>query len=151
MGYPLPTVRRVEATIDLSVPSARAIGAFLDPAALASWWRVERSLIEPRPGGLFAVTWAVKPTGFGYMTTGVIGALDPERSLRIDHYTYFHPERPILGPMTLTVDARDGGSGCRLTVVQDGYRDGEHWDWYHAAVEGAWPRVLEDIKRHLET
>lgn len=72
--------------------------------------------------------------------------------LRLDHYTYFHPERAILGPMTLTLEAsarHEGGS--RMRVTQEGYQDGADWDGYYEAVRHAWPQVGREIVRYLET
>ena len=108
------------------------------------------SLVEPKVGGTFAVAWNITTAGFGFVTTGVIGALEPERVLRMDSYTYFHPERPIFGGMTLLVEARREGTGSVLRVVQEGYRDGADWDWHHDAVTSAWPKVVQAVKRYVE-
>jgi hypothetical protein len=144
-------MRSVHAEIHVPCSSERAIRAFLDPADLAGWWGVERSLVEPEIGGLFAVAWGVTPAGFGYVTTGVIGAIEHGSLLRIDRYTYFHPERPILGPMALVVRASASGSGALLSVDQTGYRDGPDWDWYYEAVRSAWPEVVSRIAGYLAT
>jgi hypothetical protein len=34
-------------------------------------------------------------------------------------------------------------------VTQDGYREGEAWDWYYEAVLKAWPSALEGLKKYL--
>jgi hypothetical protein len=143
-------MRSVEASIEVSSEPRPLIAAFLAHEALASWWGVERSFVEPRVGGTFAVAWKITDAGFGFVTTGVIGALDLDHALRIDSYTYFHPERPIFGGMTLHVEARRAGSGSVLRVRQDGYRDGPDWDWYHDAVTSAWPKVVQEVKRYVE-
>jgi uncharacterized protein YndB with AHSA1/START domain len=142
-------MRSVKAEIEVRATPERGIAAFLEEEALRGWWGVERCLVEPRPGGLFAVAWRITESGFGYVTTGVIEELETRR-LRIGHYTYFHPERPILGPMSLTVEAEPRSGGSRLFVTQDGYRQGGDWDWYHDVVSAAWPRVLQDVAAWLE-
>jgi hypothetical protein len=142
-------MRNVRAEVEVQTTVDRAIAAFLDSRALGAWWGVERALVEKKVGGVFAIAWAIAENGFGYLTTGTIGAL-AEGHLRIDHYTYFHPQRSILGPMTLSVEARPRASGVLLSVTQAGYQTGSDWDWYYDAVHGAWPRVVKDVARYLE-
>jgi uncharacterized protein YndB with AHSA1/START domain len=144
-------MRKVQVEFEVRAMPERVILAFLELEALRAWWRVERALVEPKVGGVYALAWGITDQGFQYVTTGILGALDPARLLRIDHYTYFHPERDILGPMTLTVEAEprvDGHAVMRIT--QDGYQRGSDWDWYYEAVRQAWPQVGKDIVRYLE-
>jgi hypothetical protein len=133
-------MRKVQASLE-SPRADAAIRAFLDLDALRGWWGVEKALVEPRPGGLWAVSWQ-KNT---YVSTGRIEVLEPAR-LVIGNYVYFNPERPVLGPMTLTV----ASSGKEATVTQDGYRDGPDWDWYYESVRVAWPQVMPSLKAWLE-
>ncbi len=143
-------MRTVQAHIAVDASRQRALQAFLDPADLLGWWGVERALVEPRGGGVYALAWGVTPHGFRYVVTGVIRVYDPDHELRIEQYTYFNPERPILGPMRLTVtaDARETG-GSNVKVIQDGYRDGSDWDWYFEAVRAAWPVALRSLQDYL--
>jgi len=91
--------RAVEAELALHVTPRRVLTAFLDPSDLRGWWGVERALVEPRIGGLYALAWGITAQGFRYASTGIVGRYVPDRVLGITHYTYFNPERPILGPM----------------------------------------------------
>jgi uncharacterized protein YndB with AHSA1/START domain len=144
-------MRSVRAEAEVRATPERAIDAFLRIDALRAWWGVERGLVEPHPGGLFALAWKITEHGFGFVTTGVIEELDPQRRLVIGRYTYFHPERSILGPMTLTVEAEPRSPRSTLVrVTQDGYRDGADWDWYHDSVRVAWPQVVTDVAAYLE-
>lgn len=144
-------MRTVQADIELAVAPEQAIQTFLDVPALQAWWGVERALVQPCEGGLYALTWNVSEAGFGFVTTGIIVDLDPAARLRIEKYTYFNPTRDILGPMTLDMEALPGGEGrTLLRVTQDGYREGADWDWYYASVLEAWPVVLDSIKAYLE-
>ncbi|HNT20823.1 MAG TPA: hypothetical protein PKL70_10385 [Saprospiraceae bacterium] len=52
--------------------------------------------------------------------------------------------------MSLTMRAKDLGGTTELYLCQDGYRDGEDWDWYYQAVREAWPKVLVTLKQYLE-
>lgn len=144
-------MRKVTAEFEVRAMPERVIAAFLEFDALRAWWRVERALVEPKVGGVYALAWGITERGFQYVTTGIVGALDLACFLRIDHYTYFHPERSILGPMTLTVEAAplvDRRAVMRIT--QDGYQMGSDWDWYYEAVRQAWPQVGKDVVRYLE-
>ena len=144
-------MRKVEIEVPVNAPSDCVINALLEPSALRAWWHVERAFVEPKVGGTYAVAWGVTPAGFQYVTTGLITALERNRLLTLDHYTYFHPEREILGAMRLVVEAESNGQGGSiLRITQDGYQTGRDWDWYYEAVRQAWPVVGRDIAAYCE-
>lgn len=97
-------MRRVETTVRVEAPPETLIRAFIDVKAMGQWWGVDRGLVEPREGGAWALAWERSLGGFRYVTTGRIMSLDPGRRICIAELVYFSPERPVLGPMTLTVE-----------------------------------------------
>lgn len=127
-----------------------AIRAFVDLDAMKQWWHVERGLVESRTGGIWALAWERSEHGFKYVITGRIALLEPQR-LVITEMLYFNPERPIFGPMSLTVEAAPAADACELTIKQDGYGDGPDWDWYYKVVSWAWPEVAKELKEFLES
>jgi uncharacterized protein YndB with AHSA1/START domain len=144
-------MRKVEVNIDIDTQPDRIIQAFTDPEMLKSWWDVERALIEKRPGGLYSVAWQISDKGFKYVSTGIIKEYLRDSVLEIENFAYFNPERPILGPMSLTVKAKKkSDTVSALYLCQDGYQNGEDWDWYYGAVQNAWPIVLSTLKEYLE-
>lgn len=146
-------MRKVEVHIEIAASPERVIRAFTDPEMLRGWWGVERAFIEPREGGTFLVVWGVSDKGFQYVTSGVIKCYEPDRLIGIDNYTYLNPERPILGGLSLLVQARPSATGSSVYLCQDGYQENghdEHWDWYYKVVEDAWPMVTRTLKTYLE-
>ena len=142
-------VRTVHANVTVPVPAARALRAFLDEGDLQAWWGVERLLVDPRPGGAYALTWGVSSAGFRYVTTGVIQRYQPESLLEIGNYTYFAADRAILGPMQLRVVATAHPLGTCIDLTQDGYGYSGDWDWYYDSVLAAWPVALAMYAQHL--
>ena len=143
-------MRKVEVAIDLNCSAQKAFNAFIDQDQLKEWWRVERSLIETKPGGVYSLAWNVTTHGFQYISTGLITVFEPGRELFIDHFVYFNPEKSILGPTYLSVKLENDSPFTKLKLVQGGYQDGEDWNWFYKAVKNAWPKVLEDLKIFLE-
>ena len=143
-------MRAVETKINIRTTPEAALQAFLQLNALKDWWHVERGLVEPRVGGVWAFAWERSEQGFKYVITGRITSLDPARRLVISDMLYFNPDRPVFGPMTLTVEAAPAELGSVLTIRQEGYRDGEDWDWYYKVVSWAWPEVAKELKVFLE-
>jgi len=143
-------MRTVEATAQIATTRERAIQAFLQLDALRDWWHVDRGLVAPCEGGIWAFAWERSEHGFKYVITGRITALDPARRLVISDMLYFNPERPVLGPMSLTVEAVPFENGCRLTVRQEVTGEGGDWDWYYKVLNWAWPEVLKELKEYLE-
>lgn len=60
------------------------------------------------------------------------------------------PERPFLGSMGLTVRAVKNDGLTNVYLCQDGYQEGDDWDWYYQAVKEAWPNVMQEFKKYLE-
>jgi uncharacterized protein YndB with AHSA1/START domain len=144
-------MRAVKASIGIAVAPAIAIQAFLDLEAIKKWWHVDRGVLEPRAGGVWAFAWERSEHGFKYVITGRIKTLEQGKRLVITEMLYFNPDRPIFGPMALMVEAVPAAQGCVLTITQDGYGDGPEWDWYYKVVSWAWPEVAKEIKDFLET
>lgn len=142
--------RKVELRILIKATPQDVISAFLDPVKLAGWWHTERTLIEPKVDGMYTLAWLVSEKGIAYTSTGIIRSLRPGKELIIEKYTYLSPDRPVLGPMRLSIRTRETQEGCEVHLCQEGYQEGADWDWYYAAVQDAWPKVVETLKEYLE-
>lgn len=143
-------MRKVENTIDIATSPEHIIKAFTDFDMLRNWWGVEQCLVEEREGGIYALAWNVTEQGFGYISAGIISKYHPLETLEIGQFTYFNPLRPILGPMRLIVQCKSKDTGTECYLCQDGYQEGVDWNWYHDAVQQAWPVVLKNLKSYLE-
>jgi uncharacterized protein YndB with AHSA1/START domain len=144
-------MRKVEVNATIHAAPPAIINAFIDPEKLRAWWQVDRALIVDKPGGLYTLAWGITDKGFGYVSSGLINQYDPESMLVIENLVYMNPEKPLLGPMTLTVKATGSRDGAELYLCQDGYGEGPHWDWYYEAVKHAWPVVIQSLKAYLES
>ena len=143
-------MRKVEVTSVIKTDPQKIIAAFTEPEMLREWWGVERSLIEKKEGGIYTLAWSISNNGFGYVSTGVISEYDPKDTLTISNFVYLNPEKPFLGPMSLSIKSKAAASGAEIYLCQDGYREGTEWDWYYEAVKNAWPAVLGNLKTYLE-
>lgn len=143
-------MRKVEVAIDIDTASSRVISAFTDPNMLRDWWEVERTCIQTKEGGVYVLAWRISDSGFGFLATGIIKEYHPETILAIDNFVYMNPEKELLGPMTLTIRARQFNKGSSVYICQDGYQEGKDWDWYYNAVKEAWPVVAQTLKTYLE-
>jgi uncharacterized protein YndB with AHSA1/START domain len=143
-------MKKVEASIEVEVSSQQAMDAFLSPEHLKAWWGVERSFIELKVGGIYALAWQISDAGIKYISTGVIKEYQPPSRLVIEKWVYFNPEKPIMGPLELSFNIEPAGTHSKISVCQAGYREGEHWQWYYDAVVLAWPMVLKELKKYLE-
>lgn len=143
-------MRKVEVKIHIKTKPENVIKAFIDPDMLNDWWGVERCLIESRIGGVYTIAWDVKESGMGYVSTGFIEKYDPSGELEISNFVYLNPEKPFLGPMKLTVSAKEKNGITEVYLCQDRYQNGEVWDWYYEAVREAWPEVMKSFKNYLE-
>ena len=143
-------MRKVEVTTGIQTTPEKVIAAFVEFDMLRQWWLVERALIQKNRGGAYTLAWNISDKGIGYVATGIVKEYDPGATLVVDNFTYLNPERSILGPMTLTVNAFEKSGRTEIFLCQDGYRHGTDWDWYYEAVRQSWPAVLKTLKEYLE-
>jgi hypothetical protein len=143
-------MKKVESKIEIKSSAEDTLNAFIEVDSLKQWWEVERALIEKRNGGIYALAWDISEAGFKYISSGIINSYKPADHLYIENYLYFNPDKPIFGPMSLKVEVKEKGDWTELYLCQDGYREGNDWNWYYEAVKQAWPIVLQNLKKFLE-
>jgi uncharacterized protein YndB with AHSA1/START domain len=143
-------MRKVEVKLEIKTAPDKVIDAFTQFDLLKQWWGVERSLIEKRNGGVYALAWNISGAGFKYISSGIINSYTPADHLYIDNFLYFNPEKSILGPMSLKIEVKEKRNATELYLCQDGYKDGDDWNWYYEAVKKAWPAALQELKKFLE-
>lgn len=145
-------MKRVEASIELSMAPQDVMNAFILHEHLKAWWGVYRSLIELKPGGVYSLVWQNKEQCIEYVSTGLVKEYLPACQLKIEKLVYINPQRSILGPMELLIlTTPEDNYTTQLTVVQSGYQRGRDWDWLYEAVKLAWPDVLRQVKNYLES
>jgi uncharacterized protein YndB with AHSA1/START domain len=143
-------MRKVEVIENIKAKPEAVIAAFTDAEMLREWWGVQRTFIDKRPGGLYLLAWNISDQGFGFISTGTIKEYQDDTAFTVDNFVYLHPDKPILGCMTLTVKVREKNNETELYLCQDGYQNGTEWDWYYEAVKQAWPTVIKTLKNYLE-
>lgn len=143
-------MRSVTNSVAINANQEKVFSAFLKPKMLRDWWGVERTFIETKAGGNYAMVWGISKTGFSYITTGVLEEFEPSTSILISNFLYFHPKKPVLGPSKLKIEIDGDGEESLLTVIQYEFQEGEHWDWYFNVVKNSWPGVLVNLKNYLE-
>jgi uncharacterized protein YndB with AHSA1/START domain len=143
-------MRKVEAGIEINASSSKVFDAFTLPELLQGWWGVERCLVEKKQGGLYSLAWGISKKGFHYVSTGIITVYIPGKELLIDHFVYFNPEKPILGPTYLRIHLTENNGTTSLLLTQGNYQSGGEWDWFYESVLDVWPKVLMELKKFIE-
>ena len=144
-------MRLVAASIDIQSKPEKVLQAFVRQEHLGRWWGVARSLIEPKPGGLYTLAWEISSSGMKYVSSGIISEFIPGEYLMIKNFVYLNSEKQILGPMELEIDLIPVDENVtKVGVVQSGYQFGGDWDWYYNSVVQGWPATLELLKNYLE-
>lgn len=138
--------RTVEATRLIPASPDEVLKAFLDDGDLKAWWKVSRSLVEPKEGGVWSITWddwGKEKTQHAWF--GEIDVLTPGRLL-ISRLVMMEPGMPLFGPMQLEITVEPAGRGTSLTVTHRGYHHGDHWDEIYELVVNGWDHVLGDLE-----
>lgn len=142
--------RKVSCSVHIRASAEQVWRAFLDPEQMKQWWGTAPGLVEERKGGVWALAWGNAEQGYRNVVSGVLRVYHPGKRMRIDPLVYFNPERPVLGPMRLTISVREKDGRTRVSVRQEGYGEGPDWDWYYEAVVQGWKETLANLKQFLE-
>lgn len=143
-------------SLHISAIPARVISAFFDPAALAVWWQVTRSVTTPRTLGVYAVEW--DRTGIEDEVLGPLGGVfhgmvvdyREEREFLLGNAYWVPPLGDPVGPMALEVSCESIAGGTRLTVLQTGFEDAARWRRYYGVIGQGWRTSLQALKTYLE-
>lgn len=142
--------RKVSRSVQIQASAERVWRAFVDPEQMKQWWGAARGLVEERKGGVWALAWGDAEQGYKNVVCGVLKSFQPQKRLRIEPLVYFNPERPVLGPMRLSISVKEKEGRTRVSVRQDHYAEGPDWDWYYEAVVKGWKETLANLKQYLE-
>jgi uncharacterized protein YndB with AHSA1/START domain len=138
--------RSVDTEVFISVTPEKVIQAFLDDGDLKRWWKVSRSLVEAKHGGVWSITWDDwGPEKTQHAWTGVIEEITPDR-LVVGHLVMIEPDMPLLGPTQLEITVKPSECGTSLRISHRGYRYGDHWDTIYDMVVQGWGHVLGDME-----
>jgi uncharacterized protein YndB with AHSA1/START domain len=142
--------RTVETTKIISAAPEEVLIAFVDDGDLKAWWKVTRSLVEQKQGGIWSITWddwGEDKTHHAWI--GVIEEITPNR-LQVGHLVMIDPDMPLLGPMQLEISVKPADGGTSLTVSHRGYKYGNHWDTIYDMVVNGWDHVLGDMEAWVQ-
>ena len=138
--------RSVEAKISIEkLDTKLVLEAFVLQEHLEVWWGVSDSLVQAKPGGLYSLVWKKSTDSIDFASSGLVRSYHPGQHLLLDKMVYFNPSIPLLGPMSIDVRIVHDGVTNWLRVMQYGYQDGPHWDWYYEAVRVGWPQALTNL------
>jgi len=140
----------VTSEIRLRADASTILNCLLDLKHLKAWWGVDSCFIEPKDGGLYALTWLRTFEGIKFISTGRIKFYNPRTHLHLEDMLYINSEKPILGPFTINYDIEEKNGYSTLRVRQGGFQKGGEWDWYYQAVLDGWPQALVMLKTYIE-
>lgn len=138
--------RSVDTKATLSARPEEVMQAFLTEDNLRAWWKVSRTFVDPKVGGVWSITWddwGEDKTHHAWI--GVIEELTPTR-LVIGHLVMIEPDMPLLAPMQLEINVNATDSGTALSLSHKGYGYGDHWDKMYELVVNGWGHVLGDME-----
>ncbi|MDX1403312.1 MAG: SRPBCC domain-containing protein [Woeseiaceae bacterium] len=141
-----PDSRTVETTRIIPATPQQVLDAFLDDGGLKAWWKVSRSLVERKQGGIWSITW--DDWGEDKTQHAWVGEIDELTSDRIviGRLLMIEPDMPLFGPLQLEIRAEPVDGGTSLTVLHRGYQYGDHWDRIYELVVNGWDHVLGDMQ-----
>lgn len=142
--------RSMDIEVTISAVPDEVLRAFLDGDDLKAWWKVSRSLIKPKEGGVCSITWddwGAEKTRHSW--TGVIEEITPNK-LVIGRLLMNEPNMPLLGPLQIEVSVAPTNGGTMLSLSHRGYGYGEHWDTRCGLVVQGWDHVLGDPESWIQ-
>jgi uncharacterized protein YndB with AHSA1/START domain len=151
-----PTGRFEQSLFVLASPAA-VYNCFFAPDPLRVWWQAVRSVTTPVPFGVYAIEWATTPYrdellgALGGVFHGTVVDVRPNQQFLVADCWWVPPEGSAIGPMALHVACDPEGSGCKLSVRQDGFEPSPRWRRYYAITSRNWQVSLTALKRLAES
>lgn len=151
-----------ELSTTIEATGMQALLAFVDAAAIKTWWKAKNAVLQPRPGGLFAVEWEPGSPGhdekLGPLGGVLAGVLDKAMAGHFVHFGSLHwltPQGEVFGPTRLEVDVFSKGDPRRkpseLRIRGTGFQTGEAWNRYFERSRAQWEKLLPEVARYCET
>jgi hypothetical protein len=142
-----------ESTRKIDASAMQVLFAFVNEAAVRTWWKAKNVVLQPRPGGLLVVEWdpaaAESDDVLGSMGGVLAGVLD--RSMA-GHFVYFGalhwltPGGETYGPTRLEFDVFSRGDPrsrpTLLRVRGSGFQEGPAWQRYRERSLRKWEDEL---------
>ena len=153
--------RTLDVSILIEAPPSLVLNAFFDPAALAAWWQIVRSVTSPRALGPYTLEW--RPTDFrdeilgrlGGIFRGTVMQFQPSEGFFVADGFWLPPDGDPIGPMALEVTCtaigQNRSASTQLRVTQTGCDDSVRWQRYYEVIRHGWERALTSLKMLLET
>jgi uncharacterized protein YndB with AHSA1/START domain len=143
--------------LSLEASPAAVLDAFFDPDALAAWWRVTRSLCNPRPLGGYSLEW--ESTEWQDDTLGRLGGafrgtvieFKKGREFFVADAYWLPPDGEPIGPMALEARCSLRGYQTILDVRQSGWEDSKRWSRYYEILSTGFPLALDELKAYVES
>lgn len=156
------SLRSFELQTVIHASSTQVLFAFLNQDAVCKWWGARNAVIQPRPGGLFAVEWDATYGGedsiLGPMGGVLTGILDSAQAGHYIHFGSLHwlsPKGVVYGPTRLMIDVRSRGNPrekpCMLTLQVEHFQSGEGWDRYFEVTQENWKETIDNLKKWCES
>ena len=121
--------RTLDVSILIEAPPSLVLNAFFDPAALAAWWQIVRSVTIPRALGPYTLEW--RPTDFrdeilgrlGGVFRGTVMQFQPSEGFFVADGFWLPPDGDPIGPMALEVTCTAIGQNRSASTQSAGDAD----------------------------
>ncbi len=158
----MPSAGSFEHEILVQATGMQVLFAFLDAAAIKTWWGARNAVVEPRPGGLWVVQWE---SGFGGeddllgpLGGTLAGILDRSQAGHFVHFGALHwltPRGEVFGPTRFEIEVRSKSNPreapALLRVTGSAYPSGPRWDRVLDLHRRGWEKAIRDLKTWCET
>lgn len=146
----------------IDASAMQVLFAFVNEAAVRSWWQAKNVVVEPRPGGLFVVEWEPGKAGqddlLGSLGGVLAGVLDRSMAGHFVAFGALHwltPRGETFGPTRLELDVFSRGDPrsrpTLLRVRGSGFQTSAAWQRYLERTRRQWEdELLPAIARYCE-
>lgn len=143
-------VQFIQSEIRIKANPELILEALLEKKHLTEWWGVDKSFIEKKDGGLYALAWMASKDGYKYVSTGQIKFYSKKSHLHLEKMLYLNYEKPILGPFNIKYDIQKFNEYSILSVKQDGFKKESDYQWLYEVSKEGWAQALVLLKTYIE-
>ena len=136
----MPETRSLQRQQVLSVGPERAFKLLITPSDIRGWWGVNRAIVQPEQGGIWAAVWGENEDDPDFITIATMRIFEPPKRILLTDYKYTAKTGPLPFKAELSLEftvsphaegalIKVNNAGFPCDPIADAFFEGCHVGW----------------------
>jgi uncharacterized protein YndB with AHSA1/START domain len=149
----MPETRSHQREVVLPIAPERAFKLLITPSDIRGWWGVNRAIVQPEQGGIWAATWGENEDDPDFITIATMRVFDPPRRILLNDYKYTAKTGPLpfKADLSLEFTVQAHADGTLLKVNNAGFPCDPVADGFFHGCDVGWTNTFDAMQRYVAT